>query len=225
MSHVIGTSESAGKLREELEKEGYRGPEIIYGRRVNKLHQLLFLQNNGVKVPSFYLPGMALKYPVVGRRDYHEQGSGFFVCEDERDYEATRRYNRPPTHYVEFLSLKREFRGHIVDNLCINLLEKVPVGRYVDGASHYVGFADTNGIKEQLRSIAKAAVRAVGYDFGAVDVLMDQKGSLYVSEVNSAPCLTMGRDTLDRYVAAFMEREPLSSEVAPIRRVLGGVFV
>lgn len=54
---------------------------------------------------------------------------------------------------------------------------------------------------QELRDVAVGAVKACGYDFGAVDILKDAAGALYVLEVNRAP----GLDdyTLGRYVSAI----------------------
>ena len=53
--------------------------------------------------------------------------------------------------------------------------------------------------------MAIAACNALGYDFGAVDIVMDRLGSLYVLEVNSAPALQV-EDRLDKYVEYFREQ-------------------
>lgn len=40
-----------------------------------------------------------------------------------------------------------------------------------------------------VRTAAKTAVKALGYDFGAVDLLVREGGEVVVLEVNSAPAL------------------------------------
>lgn len=55
---------------------------------------------------------------------------------------------------------------------------------------------------ERIEQLAIKAIEALGLDFGAVDIIKDQEGNVFVLEVNSAPGLG-NRDTLEAYTNAF----------------------
>jgi len=55
--------------------------------------------------------------------------------------------------------------------------------------------------KKELCTLAVAAVKAVGLDFGAVDCCLDTQGNAWVIEINSGPSLQ--GSTMDAYIAAF----------------------
>ena len=55
---------------------------------------------------------------------------------------------------------------------------------------------------ERIENLAKDAVRAVGLDFGAVDIIKDENGDVFVLEVNSAPGLG-NQETLGAYINSF----------------------
>jgi glutathione synthase/RimK-type ligase-like ATP-grasp enzyme len=55
---------------------------------------------------------------------------------------------------------------------------------------------------ERVEQLAVNAVRALGLDFGAVDIIMDEEGDVYVLEVNTAVGLR-NESTLEAYVNAF----------------------
>lgn len=55
---------------------------------------------------------------------------------------------------------------------------------------------------ERIEQLAIDAIDALGLDFGAVDIIKDTEGTVYVLEVNSAPGLG-NTETLAAYVSAF----------------------
>jgi len=55
---------------------------------------------------------------------------------------------------------------------------------------------------ERVEDLAKAAITALGLDFGAVDIIMGSGGDVYVLEVNTAPGLG-NTQTLEAYVNAI----------------------
>lgn len=62
----------------------------------------------------------------------------------------------------------------------------------------------TNNLKrlERVEQLAINAVNALGLDFGAVDIIKDENGDVFVLEINSAPGLG-NQETLDAYVNAL----------------------
>jgi D-ala D-ala ligase C-terminus len=55
---------------------------------------------------------------------------------------------------------------------------------------------------ERVEELAIDAISALGLDFGAVDIIMDGEGEVYVLEINSAPGLG-NTETLEAYKNAF----------------------
>ena len=55
---------------------------------------------------------------------------------------------------------------------------------------------------DRVEALAIDAIDALGLDFGAVDIIMDIDGNVYVLEINSAPGLG-NTDTLEAYTNAF----------------------
>lgn len=67
-------------------------------------------------------------------------------------------------------------------------------------AGWMISYADEAGIKQKHRDIAHAAVKALGLQFGAVDIGERADGTLVVLEVNRAPGVENG--TIDAYTRA-----------------------
>lgn len=129
-----------------------------------------------------------------------------------------------PDYWVKKLNLVREFRVHSFKGKSIRAgvkdlregftLEGAPVARDVHPAgelrahpwirSHEAGWrikydGVTSG--EPHRKLAHAAVKALGLDFGAVDIGETSTGQLVVLEVNRAPGIEGG--TIDVYKSAI----------------------
>jgi glutathione synthase/RimK-type ligase-like ATP-grasp enzyme len=109
--------------------------------------------------------------------------------------------------YTQYVPKKKEFRVHVVGNEVIDIQEK---RRKAGQESHRVRVHD-NGyvfcrkdLKEPpgLRELAINAVKSVGLDFAAVDIIWnDIHGKLFVLELNTAPGLT--NTTGNFYSSAF----------------------
>lgn len=56
---------------------------------------------------------------------------------------------------------------------------------------------------ERIENLALAAINALGLDFGAVDIIMDEEGDVRVVEVNTA--VSMEEQTLENYSVAINE--------------------
>ena len=60
-------------------------------------------------------------------------------------------------------------------------------------------------VRKKLIALGRESLKAIGYDFGAVDIMMGQDKQLYVLEVNSAPALNEYK--LELYCKYFEEEE------------------
>lgn len=188
------TAPSGRLLAERLKEEGYDGPDIIWGRLNNKREALEIWRDNDIPIPPMFYdyPGS----PSVGRPDFHSKGRYMY-------FSPQKKYKRRPTHWLEWIEADREFRVHVVYGKVIKLSEKTPVGNFKQGES-YFHYPSDFPKKKSLRELAVRAVEALGFDFGAVDVLWTANRGFFVLEVNTAPCLTNEKsDTLQRYVEAF----------------------
>lgn len=116
--------------------------------------------------------------------------------------------------YTQYKKKRKEFRVHVFGDNVIEVVEK----RKRNGFNRSDAFAlairnHTNGwvfcrenIQEppELRSVAILAVKALGLDFGAVDILWNEKeNKCYVLEVNTAPGIE--GTTVKKYCDAIME--------------------
>lgn len=111
--------------------------------------------------------------------------------------------------YTKYIFKTREFRVHVVGDKVIDTQQKV---RDPDQEvkswkvrSHANGFIFArNGIEllPKRDEIAILAIKTLGLDFGAVDIVEDKKGNFYVLEVNTAPGLE--GQTITNYAEAFL---------------------
>lgn len=140
---------------------------------------------------------------IVGRPDRHSKGRGFWLIETEAELDkalrGTRR-KRAATHFMRFVEADREYRVHIFKGKSIRISEK---SFFIDddGNKDYVTVRPQHNIG-RARKAAKKAVKALGLDFGAVDILATDD-ECWVLEVNAAPGLggTMPRLYAETFLA------------------------
>jgi len=125
--------------------------------------------------------------------------------------------------YVTYIPKKEEYRVHVVNGVAIDVQMKrrsseVPLDQinwrirsYDNG---FVFCREDITVSSKLTDAALRAVTACGLDFGAVDIVYNQKrDKYYVLEVNTAPGAVA--TTADRYAAAFAGNTQPSETVAP----------
>lgn len=110
--------------------------------------------------------------------------------------------------YTKYVFKEKEFRVHVVNGAVVDTQQKIkdPDREVVTWKvrSHANGFifARNNLSPNPARDeLAVAATKALGLDFGAVDIIQDKKGHLYVLEINTAPGLE--GQTITSYADAF----------------------
>lgn len=134
--------------------------------------------------------------------------------------------------YTQYMPKKREYRVHVFLGEVVDVQRKardhnVPEERVNwqvrnhDNGFIYVRDEAISDIPARVLSFSIAAIKAVGLDFGAVDVIYNEReGSAYVLEINTAPGLT--GTTLEGYKERFAQFGETYKEVlgtiAPGRR-------
>ena len=115
--------------------------------------------------------------------------------------------------YVEYIPKKQEYRVHIFKGMCVDVQRKarrrdVPDDkinwriRNHDNGFIFARHEDVGDVPNKVVDYAIYAVRKLGLDFGAVDVVFNEKQNQpYVLEVNTAPGMT--GETLEGYRARF----------------------
>jgi glutathione synthase/RimK-type ligase-like ATP-grasp enzyme len=113
--------------------------------------------------------------------------------------------------YTRYMNKDRELRIHVFNGTVIATAEKKRKRGFIRGLYQRLVQSHENGwvfctkevqVPDKAKDVALQAVKALGLDFGAVDVIM-RKGKVYVLECNSAPGLE--GQTLTAYVKAFKE--------------------
>lgn len=203
--------------------------EVLPGFRVlnhsplkDKLAELMALQAAGVRVPEFRpeldVPetcacpcGQALHQRVMvvpgvwlGRKRVHQSAS-----------DLRRPGTFTPEFYVKKLDVIEEFRVHVFKGKSIRTGKKMAhpdahpwirsgeSGWWIDYGKAWRGAVSVVNMAS-LRDAAKAAVAALGLDFGAVDVGRTIDGHIVVFEVNTAPSLSTP-NTAAAYAKAIKE--------------------
>jgi glutathione synthase/RimK-type ligase-like ATP-grasp enzyme len=131
-------------------------------------------------------------------------GDGIVVCTPETGL------TQAPL-YTKYIKSKQEWRVHVFNNNVLFTQRKVrkPDQEVVDWhvRSHSNGFMFQRHNEQEpegLRDIAKEVVSSSGLDFGAVDIIWNQRfNQCYVLEVNTAPNLE--GQSVEEYARAILE--------------------
>lgn len=157
----------------------------------NKRVMRELFKEHDVPMPKFY-SGVAdiERMPVVGRPDKHMKGRGYWKCDTMEDLlkaiRGTKR-KKAATHWMEFIESDHEYRVHIFKGKSIRISEKKAGLTGETSHGDYTTIKPTGNVKH-VRKAAKKAVKALGLDFGAVDILATED-ECWVLEVNAAPGL------------------------------------
>lgn len=158
---------------------------------------------------------------LVGRTETHVGGSGFFLITSQRDFELASR-NLHCSHFMAYIPTQREYRVHVFRGQVIGAGEKLmgenATSLHIRNVATGWKFRYNNidRIPRETERVACDAVRSLGLDFGAVDIIKSINDNLYVLEVNTAPSLVQRAEggnrrdvdegpVFDAYVAAFRQ--------------------
>lgn len=173
---------------------------------LNKLLHLKQMKAAGVSTVEFVVGPKPSSGVWYGRQLKHWDGSDLEQSLTSADF------------WVKHVEIKEEYRVHCFKGQILRASLKVPVekwewrGKTYEGKAHpkfkigdFWGTSSYDYQKEipKLCKVAAEAVKAVGYDFGGVDVCLLAGGDPVVLEVNSAPWL--GGDAADKYAKLIIK--------------------
>ena len=159
----------------------------------NKLRALEALQASGVSTPTF---GMSLldfepSQLLYGRSElWGHSGKGIYVGTKDEIPDCPL--------YVQAIEKVAEYRAIVVGDKVVDFKKKkkrnTPDGeeqiehdRHIwNHSGGYIFARNSFTVPSTAGSLGIAAVKALGLDFGAVDIIEDAEGKLYVLEVNTA---------------------------------------
>jgi len=115
--------------------------------------------------------------------------------------------------YTKGIPIRREYRVHVFNGEIIDHVQKRrcldadtnSVSEYI--RNHTQGWVFVRGGFDRLTEVEEQAIKAVkalGLDFGAVDIIVEKHtGLCFVLEVNTAMGMDAGSTTLAKYTSAF----------------------
>lgn len=187
---------------------------------IRKLHTYKMLQRAGVPTLEATEDHRAAAkwirdgYKVFGRQDQMQMGKGIHVF-DQNNWEKDA--NAPVDFYAKYYDKTHEFRVHVFRGTVLDVTQKKRLNGVQDAGlvrswdNGWI-FAHHNQIcteehKQRMGESAIAALRTIGLDFGAVDMLATYHGERLmdhrVCEVNSAPGRENNVRAFDAYIAAI----------------------
>lgn len=191
----------------------------------NKLVAFRQLHQGGVRVPQFQTEAPANATATwLARTNLHGSGGDGIVVVRRGDA-----FPRAPL-YVKYVSKLREFRIHVAFGNVLLVQEKKRQRDNEQTADQKLIRNHDNGWVFCVQDIAIAdatradivrqateAVRVLGLDFGAVDLVLGKDDNLaYVLEVNTAPGLE-SPTLIEAYTNAFLAQCPDTLRVARLR--------
>jgi len=175
---------------------------------VDKLRAFDLLREAEVPVPMWSSNWRELRFPMIGRKTMRGKGGkGIVLYLQPNDLLCQ---TQPIAAYVQYIPKAREFRVHVAFGNVVKVSEKKyspAKGKKYNSLiwNYRHGFVfrrEVPNFDPEYGNIACDAVRSLGLDFGAVDMIEGTDGFPYVLEVNTAPGVT-SPTTLNAYVQAF----------------------
>jgi hypothetical protein len=156
----------------------------------SKWQELNVLDKAGIPVPKFWLdaPAEADSYPILGRHSSHSEGSDIQLCASKSAAQKV-----SCAYFTKVVESVTEYRVWVFRDECLGVYErelthkptKTGFGR--NWATGYGYIRQYSNLPHTAIDYAKQAIKAMGYDFGAVDILKGSNGRYTVLECNSAP--------------------------------------
>jgi len=175
----------------------------------NKLKAYKIMKEAGINQSRLFYKGDEIPdetFPLLARKEYHSQGRDIIFVENREQLEELDDFKYD--FLVQYIDKTSEYRVHILgDKAIVNV--KFTDDENADGIirnhrKNWRQITYDRQYKDELIELARKAVKSLGYDFGAVDII--RKGDkLYVLEVNSSSGLEDRK--LQEYADYFREEE------------------
>jgi len=176
----------------------------------DKLEQLRKFQESGLNVPNIYpIPQNIFHisrevFPLLARTTRHSKGwDAIFLKRRKSLGKRLRRIKAKRDYLIQYIYKESEYRVHILGEECAGISKKIKCEeadlhhRHVWSRPRGWIQVDYEGAcSDDLIDVGKKAIKSLGYDFGAVDIIKGVDGLYYPLEVNSAPRLNKRRRKL-----------------------------
>jgi len=162
----------------------------------DKLAELQALAGAGISVPQLWTSNQwrdaGQHLPVVARNRQHTRGTDIRVI---RRMDKAREWSTRRDFFTKLIDVQREFRTQIFRSAHLGTYEKVlehpEMRKSVIARNLRNGYVfrlcTGDNIPRQGVDLSRNAIAALNLDFGAVDWVMDRRGTCYVLEANTAP--------------------------------------
>jgi len=204
---------------------GIERPNSIGGQpKLYGLNQLSLLKDHEIPVPTFYTTlqeatqGLCEGQLVVGRRNNHSQGRFIYFPTPPRT--ISEKWLTADYWTAWISEVTAEWRVFCASSSYLPKARTFAVGKKVsleetplpNIRSRRLGWviSFTEKPPKGIRPLARKAVDALGYDFGAVDILQLPSGEFIVLEVNSAFALKSPH-TRRRFLQTLLLQNPSES--------------
>lgn len=176
----------------------------------NKLKAYIIMKDAGVSQPRMFRKGEQIPsdaFPLLARKQYHTQGRDiiFINNQEQLDNDVD---DGSYDFLTEYIHKTSEYRVHILGDeafVSVKFNDNDCGDPFV--RSHSNGWRQieyNREWKDKLIELARKAIKALKYDFGAVDIIR-KNDNIYVLEVNSSPGLEPRK--LELYAQYFKKEE------------------
>lgn len=194
----------SGDLPAEISRCRVINRQDAIGRAVNKLSTFRALHASNVAMPEWTesrteaARWLSSGSAVCARTTLEgKDGDGLILMKEHKTDWLGRPLEIPTAPlYTKFIRARAEYRINVCNGTTMGVQLKVPTGTNPNhdiktgGNGYAFRLLDENEIPRGIRPVARAAVTALGLDFGGVDLIVGLDGRAYVLEINTAPELT-----------------------------------
>lgn len=163
----------------------------------NKHLARLIMKMNGI--PTIEFSG----FPIIARPPSTSMGKNVLIIESLADAHRIPRGWSITTIFKK----EKEFRVHVFRGKVLLISDKNIASNQIVGNWHINRntwrVLKWDEFDPEMCRICVLAVKCLGLDFGAVDIMVDNEGKYAICEVNTAPCLGEGEISLSKYIMVF----------------------